>query len=101
MKTIQPISIVPQTLPHYDNEDNFIGHLNEYENSELRCQIAENQVEGYYMIVKDRQDVLSKVFFSKDGEFEGHLPFGTWDLNQRYFARIMDIRIKKINFKTI
>lgn len=39
-----------QTVEHFDNNENSLGFLNEYENLDLRCQIAEQNVSGYYLV---------------------------------------------------
>lgn len=39
-----------QTVEHFDNNGNSLGFLNEYENVDLRCQIAEGKVNGYYLM---------------------------------------------------
>ena len=40
----------PQVVEHFDPDENSLGFLNEYENLDLRCQIAENKADGYYLI---------------------------------------------------
>ena len=40
----------PQTVEHFDSENNSLGFLNEQESTDLRCQIAEQKAEGYYLI---------------------------------------------------
>jgi hypothetical protein len=41
-----------QTVEHFDSNDNSLGFLNEYENTDLRAQIAEQKVSGYYLMFK-------------------------------------------------
>ena len=42
--------IVPQTVEVFDNNDRSLGILNEYEFNDLRTQIAEQKVTGYYIM---------------------------------------------------
>ena len=39
-----------QTVEHFDNNGNSLGFLNEWENTDLRCQIAEQKASGYYLM---------------------------------------------------
>jgi len=39
-----------QTVEHFDNNGNSLGFLNEWENADLRCQIAEEKASGYYLM---------------------------------------------------
>lgn len=41
-----------QTVEHFDNKGTSLGFLNEYENTDLRCQIAEEKISGYYLLFK-------------------------------------------------
>ena len=40
----------PQVVEHFGPDGNSLGFLNEYENLDLRCQIAEQRAEGYYLV---------------------------------------------------
>jgi hypothetical protein len=42
-----------QTVEHFDNNGNSLGFLNEQENVDLRCQIAEEKVSGYYLVFEN------------------------------------------------
>lgn len=39
-----------QTVEHFDKCGNSLGFLNEHECNDLRCQIAEQKVSGYYLV---------------------------------------------------
>jgi hypothetical protein len=71
-----------QTVEHYDGNGNFIGYLNESENLDLRCQIAENKIEGYY--IKFCNQIIN---IQKDGKIK-EWPFGLYDTNQKLNARL-------------
>lgn len=68
--------IQEQTLPHY-KDDEFIGDLTSLQNMELRCNIAENKLEGYYLIFEDEKFVIdSKGDMSyKDGLYDQYFNF--------------------------
>jgi hypothetical protein len=54
--------IEPQTVEVFDPQNNSLGFLNEYEFLDLRAQIAEQRVEGYYYMFNEDQ-----IFIDKDG----------------------------------
>ena len=47
---ITPKTIVPETYEHFDPSGKSIGLLNELEHIDLRIQIEEESVSGYYFI---------------------------------------------------
>ena len=44
-----------QIIEHFDAEGNSLGFLNELENADLRCQIAEQKVCGYYLVFNNKR----------------------------------------------
>ncbi len=82
MKMIKPVNIQPQLVECYDNTDNFIGYLNEYEFNDLRCQIAEAHVSGYYSLFNSE-----KLFINADGRLD-NWPTGFFDTIEGQLARL-------------
>jgi hypothetical protein len=39
-----------QTVERFDNNGNSLGFLNEWENADLRCQVAEQKVSAHYLM---------------------------------------------------
>lgn len=52
-----------QTVECFDPKDNSLGFLNQYEFTDLRVQIKENQISGYYTMFNNWQ-----IFIDKNGE---------------------------------
>ena len=48
----------PQVVEHFGPDGNSLGFLNEYESLDLRCQIAENKAEGFYLIFNDKKHLI-------------------------------------------
>ena len=62
-----------QTVEHFDNNGQSLGFLNEWENIDLRCQIVEQRVSGYYLIfngLKIQIDCNGKLNDWKDGLYD-------------------------------
>ena len=78
--------IIPQTVEHFDSDGNSLGFLNENENLDLLCQIAEQKVSDYYLIFEDK-----KVKITSKGELE-KWPSGLYDIEQHLFARLFNAR---------
>ena len=57
------------TLPHYDNNNTYLGDLNELEHLDLRLQILKNNISGYYLINSEGD----KVQLLQDGELDGDI----------------------------
>jgi len=56
---IKPIKIEVQTVEHFDPEGKSLGFLNDFENIDLRRQIAENKAIGYHLIFNgEKIDIL-------------------------------------------
>lgn len=50
---IQINKIVPMTCEAFDPQDKSLGFINEYEYFDLRIQVMELQIDGYYLIFND------------------------------------------------
>jgi hypothetical protein len=71
-----------QTIEHFDGDGNSIGFLNEHENLDLRCQIAEQKLNGYYLIFNDQ-----KISIENNGKIINWVN-GLYDTNELLFARL-------------
>ena len=71
-----------QVVEHFDSDDNSLGFLNELEHLDLRCQIAEEKAEGYYLIFNDE-----KVFIRSNGKIE-QWSIDLYDTNLMLFSRL-------------
>lgn len=71
-----------QTVEHFDPNGNSLGFLNEYENIDLRCQIAEEKASGYYLIFNDL-----KIDIEPDGKIINWAN-GLYDTLEILFARL-------------
>jgi hypothetical protein len=59
--------IIPETLEHFVPNGNSLGFLNEYENLDLRVQIAEHKISGYKIKVNGiLYDILPDGKFSEN-----------------------------------
>lgn len=79
--------IQEQTLPHYKG-DEFIGNLTSLQNMELRCHIAENKLEGYYLIFEDTK-------FEIDSKGDMGYSNGLYDQWFKFAQRIFNARMGK------
>jgi hypothetical protein len=71
-----------QIFEHFDDKFNSIGFLNEFESLDLRCQIAEQKIEGYYLIFNGL-----KINIESDGKIS-NWPNGLYDINENLLARL-------------
>ena len=71
-----------QTVEHFDNNGNSLGFLNEQENLDLRCQIAEEKVSGYFLVF----DGL-KIGIEPNGTII-NWKIGLYDTTENLFARL-------------
>ena len=71
-----------QTIEHFDNDGNSLGFLNEYENADLRCQIAEQKISGYYLTFND-----TKIQIESNGKIINWVN-GLYDTNEILFSRL-------------
>ena len=74
--------IEPQTVECFDNNHKSLGFLNEYEFNDLRCQIAENKVNGYYIRFKNEAYVINS-----NGKLV-NWPNGLFDTMETQLARL-------------
>ena len=70
-----------QTAEHFDPDGNSLGFLNEYENADLRCQIAEEKASGYYLMFNGL-----KIPIEPDGKIINR-ETGLYDTNERLLTR--------------
>ena len=71
-----------QTVEHFDNNGNSLGFLNEWESTDLRCQIAEQKVNLYYLVF----DGL-KIQIEPNGKINDWVS-GLYDINEILLARL-------------
>ena len=72
---MKPVKIKVIEYEHFDVNDNSLGFLSDLENLELRCQIAETETEGYYLIAEG-----DKISITKKGEINWNkIPHSTWE----------------------
>lgn len=73
------LPITPPEIDCYDPNNNYMGHLNEYEFTELRCKIKERSLDGYYCYFKPNRLIEGKkIFIKSDGDLE-YWPEGLFD----------------------
>lgn len=72
----------PQVVEHFGPDGNSLGFLNEYENLDLRCQIAENKADGYYLMFNGK-----KYPIQLDGKILNR-PYGLYDTLSVLFSRL-------------
>ena len=89
IKMITVTKIEPQIIEHFTPDNQSLGFLNEYENLDLRCQIAEHKAEGYYLIFNGE-----KITITTDGR-EDSYPNGLYDVNLDLQIRLFKCRIKE------
>jgi len=78
--------IVPNTVEHFTPEGESLGFLNEFENNDLRIQIAKKGAEGYYAIFEEK-----KIEIDNKGEFS-EWPHGMYDLTLSQFSKLFKAR---------
>ena len=71
-----------QTVEHFDSNGNSLGFLNEWENADLRGQIAEQKASGYYLTFKDL-----KIQIEPNGKIL-NWENGLYDTNEILLARL-------------
>lgn len=71
-----------QAVEHFDDNGNSLGFLNEHENYDLRCQIAEQKVSGYYLIFNGL-----KIQIEPNGKINDWVN-GLYDTNQILLTRL-------------
>jgi predicted ATPase len=83
--------IEPLVVEHFNPNGESLGFLNEFEHNDLKIQIVEHDVEGYYLIFND-----VKITINKDGNCSS-FPYGLYDVTQRQFALLYRARKNKTN----
>lgn len=73
-----------QTVEHFDNNGNSLGFLNELENIDLRIQIAEQKVSGYYLIFNG-----IKIDIEPDGKIN-NWEIGLYDINEILLSKLFN-----------
>lgn len=76
-----------QTVEHFDINGNSLGFLNEWESIDLRCQIAEQKVSGYYLIFNGL-----KIEIQPNGKINNWVN-GLYDTNEILLARLFKSQI--------
>jgi len=72
---IKPKRIDPQLAEHFDQNGTSLGHLNEFENLDLRIEICKQRASGYYLMIPDENGIEQKYSILPDGSME-NLPDG-------------------------
>ena len=81
--------IEPEAFEHFDSDGNSLGFLNEYENTDLRCQIAEHYIDGYYLMFEGkRYDIMPS------GKIN-NWPHGLYDVTQDLIAKMFKANIER------
>ena len=74
-----------QTVEHFDNNGNSLGFLNEHESTYLRCQIAEEKVSGYFLVLNDL-----RIPIEPNGKLN-EWPNGLYDTQMSLFSRLFKV----------
>jgi len=77
-----------QTIEHFDNNGNSLGLLNEHENTDLRCQIAEQKAIGYYLVFNGL-----KIQIESNGKIV-NWENGLYDTNEILLSRLFKAQIQ-------
>jgi hypothetical protein len=85
MITVTKIPV--QTVEMFDDNNQSLGFLNESEFNDVRCQIAEQKVSGYYLIF----DGL-KIDIEPTGKIKNWVS-GLFDTNENLLARMFKANI--------
>lgn len=79
-----------QTVEHFDNNGNSLGFLNEQENIDLRCQIAEEKVSGYFLVFDN-----TKILIEPNGKINDW-KIGLYDTTEKLFTRLFKAQTKRL-----
>lgn len=80
---IQINKIKPLKCKAYSPEGKYLGLLNEYEFNDLRVQIKEQQIFGYYMLFNDE-----KILIDKNGRCK-EWPIGFYDTIENQLCKLL------------
>jgi hypothetical protein len=75
--------IIPQTVEAFTPDNISLGFINEYEFNDLRIQLKENKVDGYYLMFNDLKHQIDK---------DGRLPLwskGFFDLQENQLMKLL------------
>lgn len=87
---IEVKKIEPQTVEVFNAFHQSLGFLNEYEFNDLRAQIAEQEVESYYLMFDDFQFSIDK-----HGRYER--PTGLFELYGDTLSRLVKCMFKGLS----
>jgi hypothetical protein len=81
---IQPNKIDVQVFEHFDPQDKSLGFLNDYENLDLRAQIAKAKMSGYYLMFKGE-----KIMIQPNGKISPlNWVEGLYDMQERLLCEL-------------
>jgi hypothetical protein len=83
---IKVSKITPTIVEHFNPEGESLGFLNELESNDLRIQIAELKVEGYYVVFNEKRIEINTL-----GEMSDW-PRGMYDLTMVQFSKLFQAR---------
>jgi len=72
-----------QTIEHFDNNGNSLGFLNHLESIDLRIQIAQQRIEGCYVLLND-----SKIMIDSTAHFD-NWGDGLYDLEYELLQKLL------------
>lgn len=82
-----------QNFPLYDSNNNLIGNVNEYQFNDVRIQIGENNLSGYYLLFTNEEGQQTKINILPDSSVE-QWPSGFFDLYPKQLSKILNLRFK-------
>ena len=86
---IQVNKYTSQVVEHFDPDGKSLGFLSENENLDLRCQIAENRVKGYYLIFKGK-----RIDIEPNGKII-NWACGLYDTTENLLARLFNAQLSR------
>ena len=79
-----------QTVEVFTPDGESLGFVNEIEFNDIKLQIAEQNLEGYYIMFEDK-----KINININGEIMGQWPVGLFDIQLRQFRDLINARKAK------
>jgi hypothetical protein len=83
--------ISPQTVEVFDNNEQSLGFVNEWEFNDLRIQIAEQNISGYFIIFNGKRTIIEE-----NGEIL-NWPNDLFNLGLKQFGKLFKLRKKIFN----
>ncbi len=80
-----------QLVEVFNKKGNSLGFLNEHEFNDLRCQIAEQNAIGYYLMFDG-----SKIEIESNGRIK-NWPYDLYSINEQLLARLFKAQLMKKN----